>query len=393
MRMTTSTASSRHRLGGILAGLMCLALILAACGNGTEPGEAEDAEPAGAEDAEPVGEEEAEAAPAADDTVDSLTILEWAGYEDESFYPLFIERHPDVTLDFQFGDSDADFLTKVQAGGVSPSLVHPCAGWVGLWQNAGLAQPLDTSLLSNWETLDENMRELGEIDGEYYFAPYDWGYTSIVVNTERVDNVPTSWKDLWEDEYAGRYAIWDDPEEAVVMTAYAWGLDPYDMDDDDLALVREKLEELHAGTKTYWEGVFELNQLMIDGEVDMAQAWTETYAALVEEGIEAEYVDPEEGRLGWVCGFIVLDEPGTASYELAHEYIDAMLDPSGGLELVNQWYYGHSNLETIEQADEYVVDLIELDRLDLRERTNFYEPLTEEQRETWARMWSEVTAG
>jgi hypothetical protein len=70
-----------------------------------------------------------------------------------------------------------------------------------------------------------------------------------------------------------------------------------------------------------------------------------------------------------------------------------MLDPSGGVSLVDDWYYGHANLETIEVADEYVVDLIELDDLDLRDRTNFYEPLTEEQRETWARLWSEVTAG
>ncbi len=121
-------------------------------------------------------------------------------------------------------------------------------------------------------------------------------------------------------------------------------------------------------------------------------AWNETYAALVEEGIEAEYVDPEEGRLGWGCGFVVLDEPGTPGYRMAHEYIDAMLDPSGGANLVNDWYYGHSNLETVEEADEYVVDLIQLDDFDIRERTNFFEPITEEERATWHRMWTEITA-
>jgi spermidine/putrescine transport system substrate-binding protein len=374
-------SGGRRRLQILTAVAAVLLLLLAACGADDTDGVAADPDPDTDTDAADGG------------SADRLTILEWAGYEDESFYPQFLDQHPDVELDFQFGDSDADFLTKVQAGGVSPNIVHPCAGWVGMWQEAGLAQPLDTSQLENWDTLDDNMRELGEIDGEYYFAPYDWGYTSIVVATDRVDEVPTSWKDLWDDQYAGRIAIWDDAEEAIVMTAYGWDLDPYDMDDDDLAFVREKLEELHANTKTYWEGVFELNQLMVDGEVDLAQAWTETYAAMVEEDIPAEYVDPEEGRLGWVCGFIVLDEPGTPAYDLAHDYIDAMLDPSGGVALVNDWYYGHSNTETIDEADEYVVDLIELDRLDIRDRTNFYEPLTEEQRETWSRLWSEVTAG
>ena len=353
-----------------------LALLLAACGGGDEPSDADDAAVATDEDGDAT----------------SLTILEWGGYEDPSFYPMFVENHPDVELDYQFGDSDSDFLTKVKAGGVSPSLVHPCAGWVGLWVDEGLAQPLDTSLLSNWDDIDEDLKAAGEIDGESYFAPYDWGYTSMVVMTDRIE-APTSWKQLWDDEYAGRMAIWDDAEEAVVTTAYAWGLDPYDMDDDDLAFVREKLEELHANTKTYWTGSSEVNQLLIDGEVDIAQAWTETYAAVIEEEMEAEYVDPEEGRLGWVCGFIVLDEPGTPGYEMAHEYIDAMLDPSGGVSLVNDWYYGHSNLATVPEADPYVVDLIQLDDFDIRERTNFYEPITEETRETWHRMWTEVTAG
>jgi spermidine/putrescine transport system substrate-binding protein len=354
--------------------LSVLALVLAACG-GDDGGTAEPDDASGEQD-----------------DASSLTILEWGGYEEPSFHPQFVENHPDVELDFQFGDSDADFLTKVQAGGVSPSLVHPCGGWVGLWVEEGLAQPLDTSLLSNWDDIDESLAEVGQIDGEQYFAPYDWGYTSLVAMTSEAD-APTSWKALWDDEFAGRIAFWDDPEEAVITTAYAWDIDPYDMDDDDFEFVREKLEELHENVKTYWTGSSEVNQLLIDGEVDLAQVWTETYAAVIEEGLEATYIEPEEGRLGWVCGFIVLDEPGTARYELAHEYIDAMLDPSGGVNLVNDWYYGHSNLVTVDQADEYVVDLIQLDQFDVRERTNFYQSIGQEEREKWSRMWTEVTAG
>lgn len=39
-----------------------------------------------------------------------------------------------------------------------------------------------------------------------------------------------------------------------------------------------------------------------------------------------------------------------------------------------------------------MVDLIQLDQYDIRERTNFYEPITEEVRETWHRVWTEITA-
>jgi spermidine/putrescine transport system substrate-binding protein len=350
-----------------------LALVLAAC-------PADDPEVADPGDDPPPAE-----------VPDTISILEWAGYELEEFYPRFIEEYPDVRIDFQFGDSDADFLTLVETGAASPSVVHPCAGWVGLWVDAGLAQPIDTDKLTNWDSLDPAMRDLGLIDGEYYFVPFDWGYTSMAVAVDRVDEVPTSWQDLWDPQYAGRIALWDDPEEAVVFTSYAWGLDPYDLDDEELAFVREKLEELVANTKTFWTSSFELNALLIDGEVDVAQAWTEAHAAMIEAGQESAYVDPEEGRLGWVCGYIVLEEPGTPAYDLAHDFIDAALDVEAGTYLVNEYYYGHSNVETIDAADQEVVELIELDRLDIRERTNFFEPITEQQREAWARMWAEVT--
>lgn len=363
--------TSRRWWTGPVGIISVLALFLAACGGDDTTADAEE-------------QEEGDAS--------SITILEWGGYEDPAFHPAFLEENPDVELDYQFGDSDADFLTKVRTGGIEASLVHPCAGWIDVWVDEGLAQPLDTSLLSNWDDVDEALKSAGQIDGEEYFAPYDWGYTSMVAVTERID-APTSWRDLWSEEYAGRISFYDDAEAAVTTTAYAWGLDPYNMDEDDLEFVREKLEGLHANVKTYWTGASEVNQLLIDGEVDVASVWTESYVAVVEAGIEAEYVEPEEGRLGWVCGFIVLDEPGTPEYRMAHEYIDSMLDTSGGVNLVNDWYYGHSNVETVEVADEYVVDLIQLDQFDVRERTNFYNPITEEDQETWQRMWTEVKAG
>ena len=32
-------------------------------------------------------------------------------------------------------------------------------------------------------------QELGQIDGKQYFIPWDWGFTSILYNTEQVDEV------------------------------------------------------------------------------------------------------------------------------------------------------------------------------------------------------------
>jgi spermidine/putrescine transport system substrate-binding protein len=386
MDQRTTQRSTRRRWLAPVAGLAALVLVLVAC--------APDEAPAPDAPEEPVDEVEApDPEPAPDATADSLTILEWAGYELEEFYPAFLDQYPDVTLDFQFGDGDADFLTKTQTGAVDPHIIHPCSGWIGLWRDAGLIHPVDTGLLSHWDDLDPAMRELGEHDGEYYFVPFDWGYTSIVVATDRVDEPLTSWQDLWDPQYQGRISVWNDAEEAVVMTAIAFGMDPWNLSDDDVEEVRQRLSELHGQVLTYWEDVSSLDAMMIGGEVDIAQSWNETYAAMIDAGVAAEYVDPVEGRLGWVCGFSIAAEPGTPEYELAHAYIDAAIAPEAGQYLVDAYYYGHANLATLDVADPDVVELIELDRLDVRDRTVFYEPLTEEQRELFSRLWTEATAG
>jgi spermidine/putrescine transport system substrate-binding protein len=359
-----SRTSARGRKGRLaLAAVGAVILVLAGCPAADEPAE----------------------------TADRLTILEWAGYELEELRPGFSERHPDVELDFQFGDSDPDFLTKVEAGGVEPHVVHPCAEWVGLWVDRGLAHPIDTGLLEHYDSLDPAMSELGVIDGEVYFVPFDWGYNTMIVATDRVDEVPTSWRDLWDPQYHDRIAPFDDAETAIVRTAYAWGIDPYDMTDEEFEEVRERLAEFDDAVKTYWTAAAELNALMIEGEVDIGLGWQETYAALLDADVEAEFVEPEEGRLGWVCGFIVTADPDTPEYDLAHDYIDAAIAPDAGVFLVNEYFYGHANIETLEVADPDVVQLMELDRLDIRERTNFFEPISDEQRELWTRTYIETT--
>ena len=72
------------------------------------------------------------------------------------------------------------------------------------------------------------MAKLGDFDGQQYFVPWDWGYESILVRTDKVDQVPASWADLWNPEYAGRLSVPDSAEVVFVMAALAAGIpDPW----------------------------------------------------------------------------------------------------------------------------------------------------------------------
>jgi spermidine/putrescine transport system substrate-binding protein len=328
--------------------------------------------------------------PAAEDP-GPLTLLEWSGYELDQFHAPFTAAHPDVQLDYQFADSGASFFSKVQTGGARVDIAHPCSNWVQTWVDNDLLAPIDTSRLSNWDSLDPSMRDLGKVGDEVYFVPWDWGFDSMIVNTDTVEDIPTSWQDLWDPKYRGRIALEDYGEVNVALAAAAWGMDYPNLSDEDLQVIKEKLIELKPNVKTYWSSASEVIQLMSNREVDMAYGWPDTYAQVLDAGVNATYIDPEEGRAGWVCGFVV--PKTTEHYDLALAYIDASISAEVGASLINEYFLGHPNLDALTMADPETVSTLQLDQLDVRERTRFAAPLTNQQREAFNRIWAEVVAG
>jgi spermidine/putrescine-binding protein len=92
-----------------------------------------------------------------------------------------------------------------------------------------------------------------------------------------------------------------------------------------------------------------------------------------------------------VCGFVV--PKTTEHYDLALAYIDASISAEVGASLINEYFLGHPNLDALTMADPETVSTLQLDQLDVRERTRFAAPLTNQQREAFNRIWAEVVAG
>jgi spermidine/putrescine transport system substrate-binding protein len=102
----------------------------------------------------------------------SLTVLDWAGFDDEQFWIDFKNANPDVDVTFEIGASDADILAKMMAGSQA-DVFHPYTGWLQFYVQEGLVEELDTSRLTNWDKVPERFKELGQFDGKQYFVPYD----------------------------------------------------------------------------------------------------------------------------------------------------------------------------------------------------------------------------
>ena len=76
--------------------------------------------------------------------------------------------------------------------------------------------------------------------------------------------------------------------------------------------------------------------------------------------------------------------------DLAHAYLDAVLDPESIANLASDFWYGASNTKATEFMPADVVERFQLDDPDVLSQTVFYKTLTAENREKITTTWDEV---
>jgi spermidine/putrescine transport system substrate-binding protein len=345
-----------HRLRVALATLATTALVLAAC-QGAEPQE--------------------------------LLVLEWSGYEAPDFWTDFQTANPEVALDWEYGATDADILSLMQAGSQA-DIFHFYTGWQQFYVDEGLVREIDTSKLTNWDAVPADMQALGQIDGKQYYIPWDWGFTSILYNTEQVPEV-TSWDALFNEDYAGHISMWDDGPGAVTVSSYIHDYDETAITDEQLAAIEQEWKDQKALNLHYWAAETDFCPEVVSGEIWVAYAWQGCYATALGEGAPVAYADPVEGRNSWVGLYGISAD--TESYELALKFLDAKLAELTCGNLVTLYYYGCANGEVMAAVDDpFLIDVFSLDDPAVLERTNFTPIITAEQRDAWSAMWTRVAA-
>lgn len=375
------------KLGALTAGTG----ILAACGADDAP------EPSGA-GATTGADEPVEERPPIEQEPGDLEVFEWAGYE----YPAYGGKNgvlkPYVDQrgkpKFTFLTSDDQALGKVRAG-YRPDIVHPCVDYTGNWVEMEVVQPWDTSLLTNFADLEEPLVTGGQIDGQQYFIPADWGFSSPLYRSDQVEpDGEESWSLFYDDRYEGKISWWDSPLENFVIWGYVNGVEnPWEMSDEQLDEARDFLMSKKHLCRNFWSSQTDLDADIAAGNIWIAYAWAGSYVAAKDAGLDVVYSEPKEGRLGWNCGFVLGAE--TENFRHAHEFVDAWSSVESAEWIINNYAYGHANTSVaLANVPADYVEVFHLDDPEARQEPNahYARPVTTERRAAYAQRWDEVKA-
>lgn len=298
---------SKKLLFNVLAALAIASFVLVACGGGNGGAE----EPAAADGPKVTssGFECPEPSPRVEVTSTELNIFVWTEYFPQDMLDCF-ELVYGIQLNRDEYSSNEEMYAKVAAGGSSYDLVQPTDYIIPLMIRQGLLQELDHSQLPNMANLDPNWMDLPFDPGNKYSLPYLGGTDAIVVNTATVENIPTSWADLWNPEYAGRMVFIDDSRATIGLTLLTLGYDPNTTNPDELEEAKNKLLELVPNIKLFDSD--SPKTALIAGDVDLGLVWTGEAFIANQENPDIQYIYPEEGPVLWQDNWLMLKDAAHA---------------------------------------------------------------------------------
>jgi spermidine/putrescine-binding protein len=81
---------------------------------------------------------------------------------------------------------------------------------------------------------------------------------------------------------------------------------------------------------------------------------------MTKAGLKCAFMHPSQGRLSWICGFMLGAQ--TKNYYHAHAYVESYINHAACAQMTNLFYYGNSNASVTgaEIQDKTLVQALEL---------------------------------
>lgn len=268
-----------------------------------------------------------------------LNILIWSNYLPDGVIAEF-EKQFETKMNVELFDSNEAFLARLQAAGASYDIIVPSDYMVTVLRARDLIRRLDRDLIPNFANLDPALVDRQFDPANQYSIPYLWGTTGIGYRNDRITEPVDSWAALWNARYKDRIAMLDDVRETFAAALRLLGKPVNTTDADDVAAAARLLSEQKRLVKAYDSGAFD--QMLLSGDAWIVQGYSGQIAKAMLETSAISYVIPKEGGTVFIDNLCI---PRDAPHpELAHEFINFVLDPVVAAAIANGTGYSSPNL-------------------------------------------------
>ncbi|MCS7071265.1 MAG: spermidine/putrescine ABC transporter substrate-binding protein, partial [Anaerolinea sp.] len=223
-------------------------------------------------------------------------------------------------------------------------IIVPTDYAVQILVNEDLLMPLDLERIPNIANINPTLLDLPFDPGNRFSVPYQWGTVGFGYRVDAFAEPPRTWDDIWNFE--GDIVWLDDPRAMLAVALNILGYDVNTANPDEIAEARDYL--LERGSNVVAINAVDGQARLERGEVDGAIMYSGNIFR-INANCQCEdfaYVIPEPGSNLWLDNLAI--PAGAPNPDLAHVFIDYILDPQVGADISNYLAYGSPNQAAID---------------------------------------------
>ena len=158
----------------------------------------------------------------------AINVYNWGEYisngsDDSVDVVSAFEQLTGIKVNYTTFDSNESMYAKLKSGAANYDVVIPSDYMVAKMISEGMLKPLNYDNIPNFKKIDPEYVDPDYDPQNAYTVPYMLCTTGIIYNTTMVDEAPTSWADLWDEQYAGNILMFNNSRDAYAIAAFKSG--------------------------------------------------------------------------------------------------------------------------------------------------------------------------
>ena len=283
----------------------------------------------------------------------TLNVYNWGEYisngsDDSVDVVSAFEKLTGIQVNYTTFDSNESMYAKLKSGAASYDVIIPSDYMVAKMIDEDMLLPLNYDNIPNFSLIDQQYRNPDYDPENAYTVPYMLCTTGIIYNTTMVDQAPTSWADLWDEQYAGNILMFNNSRDAYAIAAFKEGKSINPSTTEEVDEVMEQLKAQKPLVQAYV--MDEIFDKMIGGEAAIGVYYSGDAITMIDDNPDLAWVFPEEGSVLSVDCMCI---PATSqNQEAAEMFINFMCEVDVGV--ANAEYIGYTTPSTAvwEQLDD-----------------------------------------
>jgi spermidine/putrescine transport system substrate-binding protein len=310
------------------------------------------------------------------------------------------EQSCNCNLIQNYYSDNEEMLAKLAAGAAGYDLIVPTGNAMDSLIRQGVLKPLNKSLLSNLNNIHPAHLNTKFDPGNIYSVPYAYTLTLLGFNQEKIRDLSlpvNTWAIIFEPKYLkklkGRVTVLDSQRELMAAALKYLGYSVNDTNEEHW----NQAKELIIRAKPYWAAFSNTSYIreLATGNLWVAHGYSnDMYQAELDakkSGREFTigYSTPKEGGV-LSLDSMVLHQSGVRA-DLAHQFINFMLDGKNSAELTNLIGTGNPNMDAIKFIEPDIIsNSAVFPDEKLFTRLEMLQDFDQNQRRLLNRLWTEI---